>query len=168
LIHLAVPGTWTGEGCFLTRQARRLELRAMACTTMMHLPLAAMEQMGAQTPEAVRCFAQILMMTVDVLIRVIHDLQKSDAASRIASVLQRAAGDHERPVRLSQAELGAMANASRKQVNAVLRQFSAAGWVSHGYRAIVVLNATALGEFAQQGAFPVAAAPTGDAATGTA
>src|SRR5687767_43099 len=39
LIHIGAQGFWTGEGSYLTRQPRRLELRAITATTMMHLPL---------------------------------------------------------------------------------------------------------------------------------
>ena len=30
LVHLGEPGTWTGEACFVTREPRRVELRAAA------------------------------------------------------------------------------------------------------------------------------------------
>ncbi|MGO4841964.1 Crp/Fnr family transcriptional regulator, partial [Rhizobiaceae sp. 2RAB30] len=67
-----------------------------------------------------RNFSHILMASVDVLIRIVHDLQIPDASRRIASVLQRATWIGERPIPLTQSEIGVMANASRKQVNAAL------------------------------------------------
>jgi len=148
LIHLGAPGFWTGEGPFLTRQPRRIEMRAITTTRMMHLPLNAMDEMAERDPAAVRYFAQIVMMNVDVLIRIVHDLQQPDAARRIASVLGRAAGLDGKPVPLSQHALGAMANASRKQVNATLQRFAKAGWVSGSYRAVTVLDVNGLSRFA--------------------
>jgi CRP-like cAMP-binding protein len=148
LIHIGAPGFWTGEGCFLTREPRRIEMRALVPTTMMHLPLEAMDQMAMQDPNALRYFALILMVNVDTLIRIVHDLQHQDAARRIASVLHRAVWPADRPIPLSQTEIGVMANASRKQVNAALQRFAKAGWISNSYRAITVLDATELNRFA--------------------
>jgi CRP-like cAMP-binding protein len=151
LIHIGTPGFWTGEGSFLTREPRRIEMRALVPTTMMHLPLDAMDQMVLRDPHVVRYFALILMVNVDTLIRIIHGLQHTDAARRIAAVLHRATWSVERPVPLSQAELGVMANASRKQVNVVLQRFANAGWITNTYRAITVLDADALSRFAAEG-----------------
>lgn len=148
LIHVGTPGFWTGEGSFLTRQARRIEMRAITQTRMMHLPLSAMDQLEAQDPRAVRYFAQVLMVNVDLLIRIINDLQHPNTERRIAAVLRRAGGDSTAPIPLSQTELGAMSNASRKQVNAALQRFAKEGWVSNNYRIITVLDGEALRRFA--------------------
>ncbi len=148
LIHLAAPGFWTGEGCFLTRQPRRVELRAVVETSMMHLPLEAMDQMAARDPEMTRSVAQLLMINVDTLLRIIHDLQKPAADRRIASVLQRATWVGEQAIPLSQTELGIMANASRKQVNAALQRFAGAGWLTNTYRLITIKDIEALRRFA--------------------
>jgi CRP-like cAMP-binding protein len=147
LMHIGIPGMWTGEGCFFTRQPRRIELRAVVDTCMMHLPLEAMDQMAARDPNTVRNFAQILMINVDTLLRIIHDLQQRDAARRIAAVLWRISPGGI-PVPLSQTELGTMANASRKQVNAALQRFEARGWVESAYRSIMVMNNAELRRFA--------------------
>lgn len=147
LIHLGTPGTWTGEGCFISRQPRRIELRAVVDTWMMHLPLDAMDQMAARDPNVARYIAQILMINVDLLLRVIHDLQQPEATRRIAAILWRVSPD-ERPIPMSQVEIGIMANASRKQVNAALQHFETLGWVSNAYRSIVVKDIKAMREFA--------------------
>jgi CRP/FNR family cyclic AMP-dependent transcriptional regulator len=148
LIHIGAPGFWTGEGSFLTRQPRRIEMQAITAATMMHLPLHSMDQMEARDPRVVRNFAQILMINVDILIRIVHDLQQPDTARRIAAVLNRAGWIGDRPIPLTQAELGAMANASRKQVNAVLQRFAKEGWISNTYRNIGVLDSESLRRFA--------------------
>lgn len=150
LIHLGAPGHWTGEVCFFTRQPRRGELRALVETWMMHLPLDAMDNIAANDIQATRHFAQILVITFTTVVRVIHDLQKADTTRRIASVLDRLSWIGDRPIPLSQAELGAMANASRKQVNAALQRFSAEGWLTHTYRSVTIRNAEALRRFAEE------------------
>jgi CRP-like cAMP-binding protein len=150
LIHLAEPGTWTGEGCFVTREPRRVEICAFVDTVMMHLPLAAMDEMAAADPGVARHFARILVDSVDILIRIVHDLQKAGAPRRIASVLQRFGSIGDAPIPLSQAELGVLANASRKQVNAVLRHFAAAGCVETTYRSVRIVDAEALRRLASE------------------
>lgn len=150
LILLGVPGHWTGEGCFLTRKPRKAELRAVVETTMLHLPLDAMDQMAARDPAVVHHVALMLMMTVEFLLRVIHDLQKPEADRRIASVLQRTTWIGEAPIPLTQSEVGVMANASRKQVNAAIKRFCEAGWLTNTYRSIAITNPGALRRFAER------------------
>lgn len=143
LMHIGIPGLWTGEGCFIARQPRRIELRAVVDSFMMHLPLEAMDQIAVRDPNAIRNFAQILMMNVDTLLRIIHDLQQRDASRRIAAVLWRISPEGG-PIPLSQTEIATMANASRKQVNAALQRFEAEGWVANSYRSIVPKNVAEL------------------------
>lgn len=150
LIHLGVPGAWTGEGCFMTGQPRRGEMRAFTEIWMMHLPLDTMEQMAARDPNAIRAFGIISILGFDVLIRIIHDLQKREASRRIASVLQRMTWIGDTPIPLSQADLGIMTNTSRQQVNAALQRFVQAGWVQHTYRSITVTNSQALRKYSEE------------------
>lgn len=150
LILLGIPGYWTGEGCFLTRQPRRGEIRAIVETTMLHVPLETLNRMSACHPEIVHYIAQILMMTVDLLFHTVYDLQKTDAASRIAAILHRTASIGDQHIPLTQADLGVMANASRKQVNAVLKQFAAAGWLEKSYRFVRIIDPDALRRFADE------------------
>lgn len=148
LIHVGQPGAWTGEGCFLTRAPRRIELRTLSETWMMYLGLDQMEQMAAADPLATRAFAHILMASVGVLLHVIHDLQKPEAERRIAAVICRAAAQG-RMIPLSQSEIGVMSNTSRKQVNAALARFSNQGWLKVDYRAVTVLNPHELRSFSE-------------------
>jgi CRP/FNR family transcriptional regulator, cyclic AMP receptor protein len=149
LIHMGVPGAWTGEDSYLIRQPRRLELRALEETWLMHLPLDQMDQMTRADPSVIRNFCQNLMHGVDVLIRIIHDLQTLDPDRRIASVLQRMTWSSER-VLATQTEIGTMASVSRRQVNAALKRFAENGWVNTSYGSITVLNAEQLRRFAAE------------------
>jgi CRP/FNR family cyclic AMP-dependent transcriptional regulator len=149
LIHMGVPGAWTGEDSYLIRQPRRLELRALEETWLMHLPLEQMDQMTSADPSVIRNFCQNLMHGVEVLIRIIHDLQTLDPDRRIASVLQRMTWSSER-VLATQTEIGTMASVSRRQVNAALKRFAENGWVNTSYGSITVLNAEQLRRFAAE------------------
>jgi CRP/FNR family cyclic AMP-dependent transcriptional regulator len=150
LVHMGVPGSWTGEDSYLIRQPRRLELRALTETWVMHLPLDQMLQMTAADPRVIRNFCQNLLHGVDVLIRIIHDLQKPEPERRIASVLQRMTWSSKQ-VLLTQTEVGTMASASRRQVNAALKQFAEKGWLTTSYGSITVTNAEALRRFGDEG-----------------
>ncbi len=147
-VQFGMIGAWAGEGPFLTGEPRRAEMRALSRCLMFHLPLDAMHLMAARNPEAIRSFARITVSHFDVLVRIIDDLMIPDARRRIASVLERATWLTEPSIPVTQADLGAMANASRKQVNAALTEFAEYGWVERSYRSIRVIDAGALLRFA--------------------
>lgn len=146
-IHYGTSRGWIGIGPFLTGGPRQVELRAVTDCALMHLPLAAMEQMVARDPEAIRMFAQVALANLEVALQVIHDLLLPDAARRVAAALLRATRTEDQPIPLSQAELGAMANVSVRQVNTALQDFVAKGWLQQRYRSLTVTDAAALGAF---------------------
>jgi len=150
LINVGAPGAWAGEGSFLTRGPRSLELRALVGTWTMYLPLEQMDEMADADPTVAHNFGQIIMANVDALIRVIHDLQRVDPDRRIAAVLQRARWIGEHPLPLTQAEIGTMARASRRQVNIALKRFADYGWVKSRYRSVTILNAEKLRQYSTQ------------------
>jgi CRP/FNR family transcriptional regulator, cyclic AMP receptor protein len=149
LAHLATPGDWFGEAAFLTREPRRVGLEAATECVLMNLPLYAMERMAAEDPTTIRRFAQIAVANLDLALGAVSDLMISDPERRIAAVLVRTAGAYSEPVvRVSQAELGRLANASRKLVNKALRRFADTAWVEPGYNVIKIRDAQALKDFA--------------------
>ncbi|MGH2257752.1 helix-turn-helix domain-containing protein, partial [Enterococcus faecalis] len=54
------------------------------------------------------------------------------------------------PLPLTQTEIGAMARASRRQVNAALKRFAENRWLETSYRSITILNAEELRLFAAE------------------
>lgn len=145
---MGLAGVWTGEGSYLSREPRRVELRTSAERWLMHLPLDQMDKMTFRDPGVIRDFSMIMVQANDILIRVVHDLQKPDPARRIAATIHRATFGHQSRLPLRQAELGEMACASRRQVGSVLKEFSERGWIETGYASIVVLDAAALYHYA--------------------
>jgi CRP/FNR family transcriptional regulator, cyclic AMP receptor protein len=149
LAHLANPGDWFGEAVFLTGQPRRVGLDAATECILFNLPLYTMERMVAEDASALRRFAQIAVANLDLALGAIGDLMISDPMRRIAAVLARASGAREESVvRISQAELGQLANASRKLVNKALHQFEESGWAEPRYNAIKIRDLEALRSFA--------------------
>lgn len=150
ILHVLTPGGWTGEACFLSREPRRIELQAALETQAIYLPLDAMDQM-ARDPQAIRYFAQILIMNLDLVMRAFYDLQDPDENRRIARALRRIMSLENTPIPLAQAALGILSNASRKTVNAALQRFEKSGWVKRGYRSITITNMKRLTLFAESG-----------------
>ena len=151
LLHVMTPGGWTGEGSFLSREPRRVTLQAANESTCAYLPLDAMDHMASRDPTAMRRFIQILVMNLDIVLRAFYELQEPDEHRRIAYALRRITSVENAPIPLAQSALGVLSNASRKTVNATLRQFNNAGWVKTAYRSVTVTNLAALGQFAEGG-----------------
>ncbi len=151
LLHVMLPGMWTGEGSYFSREPRRVTLQAAVESTCAYLPLDAMDQMTSRDPMAMRSFIQIMVTNFDIVLRAFYELQEPDEHRRIAYALRRMASVENMPIPLAQAALGVLSNASRKTVNATLQQFSEAGWVKTAYRSVTVTNLAALGQFAEGG-----------------
>lgn len=144
LLHVGLPGSWVGEGCYLVRERRRVGVSAPVDSVLVHVPLQAMDEITARDAAATRRFTQILMGNVDTLVRAFYDLQHPRAECRVALALLRIAGADGDAVPLSQEELGVMSNTVRRQVNAALQRFVGEGWVRTAYRATVVTDTAAL------------------------
>lgn len=149
LIQTGLIGSWMGADSFLTQQPRRGELQVRTPSVLMHLPLQDMEQMATEDPKCLRYFAQILLFIADALIRTVNDLQINDSRYRVAAILDRInnAGEHQTMIPLTQAEIGEMAGATRRQVNAAMKDFSSRGWIQTHYRMIEVLDPAAIRAF---------------------
>lgn len=151
LFHVGMPGSWIGEGPFLSRQPRRVGMQAAVETWMLYLPLAEMDEMEREDPSVVRRFAQILLMNLDILVRAFDALQHPNDTRRVALALLRVVPQEGKALPLSQSDLGTIAHASRKQVNAALGKFADAGWLTKGYRSVTLCDMAALGRFADGG-----------------
>jgi CRP-like cAMP-binding protein len=150
LIHVLTPGGWIGEGSFLSREPRRVTMRAAIDTAAVYLPLDSMDQMAGRDPMATRRFTQILMVNLDIVLRAFYDLQDPDQHRRIARALGRVAAMENTPIPLTQSALGMLASASRKTVNAALGRFARNSWVTTAYRSITITNMKALTRFANR------------------
>lgn len=145
IAHIARPGTWYGEGAFISRGPRRVSLQAVVDSVLFHLPLDVMDRLAAEDPEWTRRFAQMLMVNLDLALHAIDDLLIEDPSRRIAAVLLRCLGDEPSgTLSIAQAELGRLSNTSRKVVNRVLRSFAERGWVRQSYGRIEVCDPSAM------------------------
>lgn len=149
LLHVMTPGEWTGEGPFLSREPRRVNLQAAIDTSGVYLPLDLMDQMAGRDPLATRRFTQIMMINLDLVLRAFYDLQQSDEYRRVALALRRVVALENTPIPLSQEALGMLANVSRKTINAALKRFAKSGWVRSAYRSVTVLDRDGLTRYAE-------------------
>ncbi|MBR0693720.1 Crp/Fnr family transcriptional regulator [Bradyrhizobium lablabi] len=150
LFHVGVPGDWIGEGPFLVKEPRRVGMQAAIETWMVYLAVTAMEEIASHDPLAVRRFTKLLMMNLDTLVKAFYDLHSPDELFRVAATLERITSHRENIVPLSQSDIGVISNTSRKQVNAALKHFEAAGWLRRGYRSMVITDRAGLTQFIKE------------------
>jgi CRP/FNR family transcriptional regulator, cyclic AMP receptor protein len=148
MAQLLRPGAWFGGSCFLTREPRRLAAGAWMDSLLLHLPLEAMDRLAEEDAENPRRFGRLAMEGLDMAHRALGDLMLPSPAQRVAAALTRAVeGAGRTTLALTQQDLGAMANASRKLVNQSLSRFADRMWVRVGYRQIEVVDVEALRRF---------------------
>ncbi len=148
-------GVWFGHGPLLAERRRMLTFHAAEASLTLHLPLAAIREISGASIAAARVFADLANINMQLAIRTVSDLLIPDTERRIAATLLRLtrADEGEAPphgggFRLRQAELGEMANASRRSVVRALGALEARGWVAMGRQRIAILDAVALAHFA--------------------
>lgn len=145
--HVLHPGGWFGEGPLMGGHRRRLAVQACTPGEVVYLPLENIEKLCSATPAWHRLFGTLAFENLAVAVSIVTDLQLRRSEARLAAVLLRAAGrtvlapDRALfPVRLGQAELGEMANVSRQLVNATLRRWHQAGWITAHYGVVMVCD----------------------------
>jgi CRP-like cAMP-binding protein len=153
LAHIVRRGDWVGEGPMMGQMQRFLTLRATEPSQVLCVPLSAIRDMESADPGVAKRLGQIAERGVLRTVAVASDLLLPGAESRVAATLLRVTPVIEDDIpdpggfRLTQSELGEMANASRNHVNRTLQRFRSAGWVSVRYNHITINDATALLDF---------------------
>lgn len=149
--HLLHPGAWFGEGPLLTGARRRLAAQARTAGEVVYVSLSDLNALCATDPAWHRHLATLAHENLTVAAGIIAELQLCGSEARLAAVLLRAAGrtaietrKELFPVRLSQKELGEMANVSRQVTNSILRRWQDRGWVDVRYGEVVVADVGSL------------------------
>jgi CRP/FNR family transcriptional regulator, cyclic AMP receptor protein len=152
LAHIVRRGVWFGHKPFLEGGTRTLSVRAIEPSLALHVPLSAIIEIGRHYPEFQRRIAALSEHNNNAAThRVIGDLMIGSGEKRIAATLARISKPERSqsaslpwPIRLTQAEIGQMANASRDSVNRALTKFEAKGWITVDYKIITVTDLAAL------------------------
>lgn len=149
--HLLHPGAWFGEGPLFTGTRRRLAAQALTAGEVLYVPVNDLNALCATHPAWHRHLAALASESFAIATGIIAELQLRGSEARLAAVLLRAAGRDIidprgglLPVRLSQKELGEMANVSRQVTNAILRRWQSRGWIAVRYGEVVVADVDSL------------------------
>jgi CRP-like cAMP-binding protein len=145
--HVLHRGAWFGEGPLLTGRRRRLAVQARTAGEVAYVSVEDVNVLCEAHPAWHRFLAVLAFEHFAVAASVVSDLQLRGSEARLAAGLLRAAGrtvlapEAELfPVRLSQSELGEMANVSRQVVNATLRRWQEAGLIAARYGEVRVVD----------------------------
>ncbi len=144
--HFGRPGTWFGEAEALVEQARWVTLSVTRDSTMLHLPLHALQEIVGADPGAWRWFGVAAMVHNSVAIGAADDLMIRDHVKRSVAVLLRLGGcryltppgETLIEVDVSQEDFAVMTNVARTTAGAVLRSFEAAGHIKVSYRRVSI------------------------------
>ncbi|MFN3890958.1 MAG: Crp/Fnr family transcriptional regulator [Beijerinckiaceae bacterium] len=158
LCHVLGTGAWFGLGPILTGGPRSLTYRAMETSHVLQVSQADLSAIARLHPEFYRRIGMLSEGSYYAMaIRVLGDLLIRSGERRVAAVLSRLAGagagwgqGELAAIRLSQTDIGQISNTSRDRVNRTLQKFEKAGWITLGYKAIVIRDLNALEAFVQR------------------
>lgn len=146
------PGFWIGVASSLSRRKRALTVSCAVRSTLIHLPLSGFDRLAA-SQENLRHFSALAVENHDTSLGVIRDLMNPIIPVRIASRLQaifaQGTSHPKNEISITQADLAALCNVSRKTINHELARFEAAGLVSRAYGKLTLLNEPALRKLTQ-------------------
>jgi CRP/FNR family cyclic AMP-dependent transcriptional regulator len=144
-------GYWGGYKC-LIGQPRFISLTARSEVVWALVPISTLERLLAQNPGWWRFILLMADSMIDTLIAAYSDSTRQDSHVRACAELLRLAGcRHEDPpsgvepeIRLSQADLAAMAVMSRNTFNGIVGELVGQGLIELGYRSIRLREPAAL------------------------
>jgi CRP/FNR family transcriptional regulator, cyclic AMP receptor protein len=153
--HVFRAGHWFGHGPALAGGARAMGYLAIEDSRVLHIPLPALRVLMDRDAEITRLVGAMANLGSQLATSTACDLLIPDAPRRVAAVLLRITGAHEgveptepEGFRLTQTEIGEMANVSRNHVNRVLAQFASDGWIVKSYSQLRLRDIAALSGFA--------------------
>jgi CRP/FNR family cyclic AMP-dependent transcriptional regulator len=152
LADLLLPGDWAGGCSLIDHEPLRFSAEALRDTTLLVLGTSAMGRIAAELPVSRPHFLPLAADALFVAEQALADLLIPCPHRRLAATLWRCARGRTVALPLSQAQLAALANVSRKLVNRTLQHFRRAGWIELSYLAVSVIDAHSLATFAEHAA----------------
>jgi CRP-like cAMP-binding protein len=159
LSHVIRQGVWFGHGPALTGLKRSLTFRAIEPSQALILPKLDLIALLSSVPDFRTRLAALSESNFSIALRIITDLLLRSGSQRVAATLVRISGTaadagqaatKRWPIRLSQQDIGEMANVSRDRVNRCLASFARKGWITSRYMEIIIEDLEALERFAAQ------------------
>ncbi len=145
--HFAMPGTWFGEAAAFTRRPRMVGLTATRDSELLHLPLAAIDEVVRRDPAAWRLFGLVTIDHLQLAMGGADDLMIRDHVKRFVAVLLRNAdcrlstppSQHPIEIDVNHENLAHMANVARTTAGSILRKLEVKGYVALSYGRINIL-----------------------------
>jgi len=158
LVHIGRSGIWFGYGPFVRGQRRTLSFSLIEPSWLLHLPLAGIQGIASRSPAHQRQLLSISEYGMDVAARVIDTLMVRNIDRRIAATILRNVRPRDErqysglpDLRITQAQLGDMANADRQVVNRALKRMEEKGWLKVTYGGIDVTDLPGLQAYVRSG-----------------
>jgi CRP/FNR family transcriptional regulator, cyclic AMP receptor protein len=145
------PPTWFGEIAVFDRQARTHDCIADGDSTVLHIPLGALDKLLAEDPRRFHALGLLVAHKLRLAFTALEDLAALPLKGRLARRLVVLAEGHgervggsKRTIDVTQEQLAAMLSASRQSVNQALRELEAAGLLQLSYGQVTLLDLPAL------------------------
>jgi CRP-like cAMP-binding protein len=139
------PGEWFGEIALIDGRGRTHSAHAQGPTTLVLLGSAAFARVVAAYPAGMWALMQQLCERIRLIFDEFEHASEMPADARLAQrLLQLARASDGRTVTASNEELGRMLARSRQTISKYLQAWQRAGWVRCHYRAVEIVDATAL------------------------
>ena len=148
-VHLFHTGAWFGEAELFDGRPRIATIRATQRSSLLQLPLAALRDLAATSPNMWRLLGFLSANMLQLALCGVDDLMIRDSGQRIAAILLRLASvrlsevefvDPDQDISITQDALAAIANVSRATVAQHLSDFERAGLVTRSYGDVRILD----------------------------
>ena len=152
-LSLLEPGNIFGEAAFFDGMPRVSSAKAICPCEIVRITRGDLLQDFTKEPELAMSLLTLLSHTVRMLSNQVDHMTFLQADQRIALQLLKLYRESDRQgkeIYCTHEDLGNLAGTSRVTVSKILNRFAKNNWISTHYRSIIIQNADALQEFAQQ------------------
>lgn len=159
LVHIGRSGMWFGYGPLVRGGPRSLHFSFTLTeqSWLLNLSLADLQEIAGMSTAHLRALLAVSDYGMDAAVQTVETLAIRHTDRRIAATLLRISPQAEDlpegtpiEVRLTQTQLGEMANADRKVVNRALSRMVERGWLDISYGRIRILDAAAIDAFTRE------------------
>ena len=152
-LSLLEPGNIFGEAAFFDGMPRVSSAKTICPSEIVRVTRRDLLRDFTKEPELAMSLLTLLSHTVRMLSNQVDNMTFLQADQRIALQLLKLQGESDRKgkeIYCTHEDLGNLAGTSRETDSKILNRFAKNNWISTHYRSIIIQDADALQEFAQQ------------------